>query len=344
MSEHYDGTKLLSLPDSMGLKPELYLCTTNRTGGKTTFFNRLLVRKYLKNQGKFMLLYRYNTELEGIAEAFFGDIQILFFQDHEMSEKRRQKGLYLELFMDGESCGYAVALNQAERLKKISHIFCDVNRMLFDEFQLESNRYLPDEVSKFLSLHKSVARGRGQMRRYVPVYMIGNTASLINPYYVKLGISTRLKKDTKFLRGNGFVLEQGYLKNAAKAQQIMGIDRAFAGEAYTIYSAQAVYLNDNISFITKPSGRTRYICTIKYCGNNFAVKEYLDEGIIYCDKNVDETYPIKIATAVNDHEINYVMMRRNSFTIMALRGLFEQGMFRFADLECKEALIKIISY
>ena len=32
----YDGTKLLSLTDINREKPELYMCTTNRTGGKTT--------------------------------------------------------------------------------------------------------------------------------------------------------------------------------------------------------------------------------------------------------------------------------------------------------------------
>ena len=42
----YDGTKLLSLLDLEGNKPEIYMCTTNRTGGKTTYFNRLLVNKW----------------------------------------------------------------------------------------------------------------------------------------------------------------------------------------------------------------------------------------------------------------------------------------------------------
>ena len=50
--EYYDGTKLLSMSDINGLKPELYLCTTNRTGGKTTYFNRLLVNNFLKKNKK----------------------------------------------------------------------------------------------------------------------------------------------------------------------------------------------------------------------------------------------------------------------------------------------------
>ena len=47
-NEYYDGTKLLSMTDINGKKPELYLCTTNRTGGKTTYFGRLVVNRFKK--------------------------------------------------------------------------------------------------------------------------------------------------------------------------------------------------------------------------------------------------------------------------------------------------------
>ena len=45
MGKYYDGTKLLSMLDLNGNKPEIYMCTTNRTGGKTTYFARLCVNK-----------------------------------------------------------------------------------------------------------------------------------------------------------------------------------------------------------------------------------------------------------------------------------------------------------
>lgn len=37
MSKYYDATKLLSMLDINGKKPEIYMCTTNRTGGKTAY-------------------------------------------------------------------------------------------------------------------------------------------------------------------------------------------------------------------------------------------------------------------------------------------------------------------
>ena len=74
MPEYYDGTKLLSLMDIDGNKPELFLVTTNRTGGKTTWFGRYCVKKFLNGEGKFALLLRFNYEIDSIADKFFKDI------------------------------------------------------------------------------------------------------------------------------------------------------------------------------------------------------------------------------------------------------------------------------
>lgn len=344
-SVYYDGTKLLSLNDINGNKPEIYMCTTNRTGGKTTYFGRLVVNRYLEGKGKFALLYRYNYELDECADKFFKDIRGLFFNGMEMTSKKRAKGIFHELFIDGKSCGYAIALNNADAIKKYSHLFSDVERMLFDEFQSETNHYCSDEVKKFISVHTSIARGNGEQTRYVPVYMIGNPVSLINPYYVEMGISNRLNTNTKYLKGDGFVLEQGYVESASNAQKESGFNRAFSSNDYVAYASECVYLNDNQAFIEKPDKCDgRYIGTIRYKSVDYAIREYRELGILYCDDRADRTYPLRISVTTDDHNINYVMLKTNDMFISSLRWYFERGCFRFKDLKSKEALLKCISY
>ena len=320
------------------------MVTTNRTGGKTTYFGRLCVNKFKKGQGKFALLYRYNYELDDCADKFFKDLSTLFFSGSVMESKRKASGIFHELFLDGESCGYALSLNSADQLKKYSHLFSDVNRMIFDEFQSESNHYCSDEIKKFISIHTSVARGQGEQVRYVPVYMLSNPVSLINPYYVELGISNRLRDDTKFLRGHGFILEQGFIDSASVAQKESGFNKAFAKNSYVAYSSECVYLNDNKAFIEKPNGIGRYLCTIKYNGTDFGVREFADSGFIYVDDRPDTSYKYKITVTTSDHEINYVMLKRNDMFLTNLRFYFEKGCFRFKDLRCKEAILKALSY
>ena len=344
MCNYYDGTKLLSLTDINGNRPEIYMCTTNRTGGKTTYFGRLVVNRFLDKREKFGLLYRYNYELDDCAEKFFKDIGELFFNGYTMTSKKRAKGIYHELYLNGEPCGYAVSINSADQVKKNSHFFSDVKRLIFDEFQSESNTYCPNEIKKFISVHTSMARGQGEQNRYLPVYMLSNPVSIINPYYVELGISSRLTDETRFLRGDGFVLEQCFVESAADAQKSSGFNKAFARNSYVAYSSESVYLNDNKAFVDRPQGVGRYMATLKYNGQTYGIREFAEAGVIYCDDRADETFPLKITVTTDDHELNYVMLKRNDLFLFNLRYYFERGCFRFKDLRCKEAVLKSLSY
>lgn len=216
---------------------------------------------------------------------------------------------------------------------------------MFDEFQSESNNYCHDEITKFQSVHTSIARGQGKQTRYVPVYMLSNPVSLINPYYVEFGISERLQDKTKFLKGHGWVLENGWVESASKAMLDSGFSRAFASSKYVNFaSQQGVYLNDNSSFIEKPTGSSKYLATIIYNNKEYALKEYFKEGIIYCDDRDDSTFSFRIAVTTDDHRINYVMLRNNDMFIQSMRFYFERGCFRFKNLQCKEAVLKLVSY
>lgn len=346
----YDGAKLLSLMDINGQRPEIYMCTTNRSGGKTTYFNRLLVNSWIKKKEKFCLIYRYNYELDDIAEKFFKDINTLFFKDYSMESVRKANGIYHELMLcnrdndEAESCGYAISLNSADQIKRLSHFFSDTRRMLFDEFQSETNHYCNDEVTKFISVHQSIARGQGKQSRYVPVYMIANPVTILNPYYVEMGISTRLNGDTNFLRGDGFVLEQGYVDSAAEAQTTSAFNRAFSRNKYTAYASQGVYLNDNLSFVEKPKGNSRYLATLRYNGTDFAIREFSEQGILYCDDRPDKNNPNRLSITTQDHNVNFVMLKRNDLFVGNMRYYFDHGCFRFKDLRCKDAVLKMLSY
>jgi hypothetical protein len=344
MSKYYDGTKLLSMVDINGNKPEIYMCTTNRTGGKTTYFGRLCINRFLDKNEKFGLLYRYNYELDDIVDKFYKDLGSLFFPSYTMTSKRRAKGTFQELFLNEKSCGYALSLNNADQIKKYSHLFSDIQRMIFDEFQSETNHYCDNETKKFISIHTSIARGQGEQVRYVPVYMLSNPVSIINPYYVEMGISGRLKDDTKFLRGDGFVLEQGYIESASIEQKNSGFNRAFSKNSYTAYSSECIYLNDNKAFVEKPVGKSKYLCTLRYKGSDFALREYTESGLIYCDDKTDSSFLTRISVTTDDHNINYVMLKRNDFFLSNLRYFFEHGCFRFKDMRCKEAVLSALSY
>ena len=100
MGKYYDGTKLLSLKDINGKTPEIYMCTANNTAGKTTYFTRLLVNRFLSGDGKFMVIQRFNYELDDCANKFFKDLQGLFFQNYTMTSVSRANGIYHEFLLN----------------------------------------------------------------------------------------------------------------------------------------------------------------------------------------------------------------------------------------------------
>ena len=344
MGTFYDGTKLLSMQDINGRQPDIYLSTGNRSIGKTTWFNRYFVKDFKTKHKKFCLVYRWNYELSDCADKFFKDIQRLFFPEDEMTEKRRSNGIFVELFLNGQSCGYCVTLNNADSLKKFSHLLSDVDKMLFDEFQSENDHYAPNEINKLLSIHTSIARGNGEQVRRVPLYMLSNKVSIINPYFLSLGISDRLKDDTKYLKGDGFVLEQSYIESVAEEQLDSAFNRAFKNESYVAYAAQNVYLNDNLTFIEKPSGAGYYVATVRYKMTNYAIKFYPQDNLYYMDKGVDDDYKVKFSFDANSHANNFIFVGTTNPIILTLRNAFDRGLFRFKNQECKSAFFEMLKY
>lgn len=355
MPKYYDGTKLLSMKDINGNTPEIYIVTSNNTAGKTTYFNRYVLNRFLNHNEKFMLLFRWKYELDDCADAFFKNIGNLFFPGYSMESEKESNGMFARLILNcpgdtpeseqiKKECGYAVTLSGADNVKKKSHYFNDTARILFDEFQPMGGRYVPREVEKFQTIHVAVARGEGKQNRYLPVIMMGNPYSIVNPYYVAMGITDRIKPETKFLRGNGFVLEQGYNPDAANAMKQSGFMQAFSSTGFLDYAADAKYLNDNQNFIQKMPENGRYLCTFRYDNREYSIKEYIDQGILYVSDSVDITYPIKLTVNVNDHDLNYLMLSKHDVALRQYKDWFDHGCVRFKNQLCKSAFLALISY
>lgn len=341
---YYNVDNLLNKLDINNKKPEVFIVTGNRSAGKTTDVTHKAIERYILKGKKVAWLYRYNYELDDVADKIFKDVQGLFYPNLEFSSRSKMKNIYHELYIGDKSIGYAISINSADQIKKNSHLFSDIDLIIFDEFQSETSHYCNKEIQKFVSIHTSIARGQGSQVRYVPIIMMSNTVSLINPYFVELDISNRLRANTKFLKGDGWVLEVTSNENAQIAQLNSAFNRAFSKNEYVRYSAMNTYLNDKTAFIESISGKSNYVMTIKVGDKEYAVREYLEQGIIYVDTRVDKSFKFKICVTTDDHTINYVMLKRNDIMLSNLRYYFEKGCFRFKNLECKNATLKLLSY
>lgn len=345
MAQFYDGTKLLSFKDLNKSTPEIYICTSNRSAGKTVYFTKMLINRFLRKGDKFIILYRYKYEIKNANDKFFSAVKTLFFPDYFMNMKMCGSGVYAELFLtkdpeekEGNSCGYAIAINTSDCIKKFSNLLSDAKSMFFDEFMTETMCYCNDEVNKFISIHNSLARGNGSMSRYLPVYMISNPVDLCNPYYLALGIAERLDPKTKFLRGNGWVLEQGYNADASAALRASTFNKAFENE-YTAYQSTASYMTANKNFIEKPTGNSVYLCTLYYKEHVLGVYKYMDYYYISLNSNTQNVN--KIACSADVFDIDKTSVGEYK-VVINLSKLFSQGKLRFQNEIVKSVFFAIL--
>lgn len=335
-NKYYDATKILSLKDKNGKTPDFFIITTNRTAGKTTRIGSGCLKRYKKTKEKFAILVRTAGELKGFVHSFFNDIQSLFFQNDEMTEKVHKDVGFSELFLNGESCGYVIALNAATKIKRNSHLFTEVTTIWFDEF-ISEDGYLPDEVNKFFRIYRSIARGHGQQFRYVRVIFTGNPTDLFNPYFVELKICDLIKADTKFLRGDGFVLERTVNQAAIEAIKNSGLAEAMRGLREL---KRDIYIYDDLVITEKPSGKGKYLMTLKYNGEYYGIIDY--GYCIFCNNTGDKTAYPRFACTVEDTDEDYPHISLSSYLFETLRQRLKSGVFRFKNGTCKKFIFSLL--
>lgn len=338
----YDGTKLLSLKDRRGITPEIFMATDVRSSGKTTFFVKMETKRFLNKQEKFVYLVRHKNELDGLGEAMYKEVGNLFFSDKTFESKIRGGGLYCDLLCDGVKMGYGLPLNSYDKIKKKSHLFTDATSILFDEFQSETNHYLKDEVGALHSIHTSLARGSGRMVRYLPIYMLSNHITLLNPYFNLFGL-TNLSKETRYYRGNGFVLEQQFNEDAINESKQSAFNIAFSETDYSNMSKQGVYLLDEEKYIV-PFNKIKnkeYLMTLLYGGKEYGV--YTSGDKMYCSTRSDHHYPLRYVIG-KEIGSNSRLIASSPFTVKEMRDCVANGSFLFESQKAKECVFKALSY
>ena len=348
----YSGYELLSKTDKNGTKPEIYAALTNRSAGKSTFFNGYLVRKYIRTGQKFILLYRNKYEVDRAADGFFNDISTLFYPDLAMDQQTGVKNgfdiLRIGLKSDEkkehfEVCGFATSLAASELVKRYSHLLSDAGIILMDELFPENGVYLKDEIRRFMSIHDSLSRGHYQHSKYLPVIMVGNLIDLFNPYFDALGIVDSLLLDSHFTRGDGFVIEQDFNEASAQAHKESSFHRALSGADYAAASQEKVYLNTDYDMIDNSvCDIGRYILTIRYNGSLYSVR-YNEQGFFYyISDRPDPSFALQHAATEKDITEQTIYNPTSPYRKM-IKDKYRQNLCKFRNLKCKSAAMHFIA-
>lgn len=343
MPEYYSLEPILSKKDLDGKDPFMYLISTNRSAGKTTAVLIKFLEDFRAEGKQCCFFYRNQYEIGAVSAIFKDVLNIYPHLGSYVETKSVAKGLMYQIFLDGEPFGMSVPLGNPDPIKKYSPMFADIWNILFDEFQTETGKYLSKETEKLIAVYLTIARGGGKQLRPVKLFMCANNVSIMNPYFVTLGIYKRLKSNTHFMRGNGWVAEFGFNESAASAIAESGIARAFQGDYMDFTYKQNVYLHDDKVFIQKPTGKSKYLFTIIYDGCQYGVREYWEDGFIYVSNKIDSSCKSVLSFKAGDHNQNSILISHYSNSWKYLMEAFKEGFLRFDDLKAKNAVFDILA-
>lgn len=336
----YSPNKLLSLRDKNENKPHTRLICGNRSSGKTTnvlkHYYEMLKRKNIRQIVYFV---RYKYELKDGLDQFFSPISTFFPLDTPKQHKVNERG-YVTCSLNGDDFLHIIALNSANSIKKVSNKFNAVDVEIFDEFQTEDNIYLQHEQIKLKSIRTSIERGGGKMRRYVPLIAISNPITLLNPLYVDLGVHKTITPNTKFMRGDGYVLEQNMNKDAYLAQLNSGQFSEAEAKKYIGELENFQYMLDNSSNCGKISGRNIYLCSFLFEHKEYPIRYYPEKQMYYCGGRVDKTNKNKYVLDKNTVSLHWTIPPN----VSALREMYNAGRFMYSDVSAKNAIINYLGY
>lgn len=341
MGKYYTLKKVDSIKDINGKEPLKKLIVGNRCAGKTYSVLEKQVKHFADTQRKCMMIVRTKAELNA-CHLCYKEVFENNAIEGELTSKSYAQGLFYAMQIDGETFGYTVSLKSCDALKKYSPVFSDVDILLFDEFQKEDGRYLHDEPSLLQSILMTVARGGGELVRPVTLYMCSNDISIMNPYYISLGIYKRIQPNTRTLKGDGWVLDITHNINAVNALNESNLLGGFSGN-YSAYASGFQELVASETFVEKASGKSIYLATIVVDNEKFGIRDYYENGYIHVSCKPDPSFTIILACDPKSHNATTFVLNRYSYIWDTVHDAYERGCLRFDNIKTKSAIFDILA-
>lgn len=331
-----------------------YLILGNRGGGKTYGFKEWAIDDFIKNGYQFGYIRRYKDDLKEPMKQYFKDIEDKY-PDYEF--KSDTKYFYIRLkpadpnekWTEKDIAGYGFILSTASNKKSIS--YPKINKLCLDEFLLDkgNQRYLTNEVMSLLNLYETVARP-GTDHIPVKCFLLANSISITNPYFLYFGINKMPDKQDK----NGkwiwrhptkpILVEDVRNEKFIDKKKNTLFGKLIEGSTYAEYSIENKFLLDDEKFIEPKSPKARFCFTLNYLEHSLGVWADFTEGLYYVSKQIDPSYPLKYSVTMKDHSPNMILIKNKHRNLPFKRFIegYQDGAVRFESVNIKNITYEII--
>jgi hypothetical protein len=326
-----------------------------RGGGKT--FNSLkeCIEKHLKEkkagrEWEFIYLRRRVVDLDDACAGskgsgdLFADLRAKgYFNEHELKVVSDKSGGY-NFYCDGVIMGYGKALSTASSRRSASKPY--VKRILFDEFLIDDTqsnmKYLNsgEEFFLFSNFYETIARGRD-----IPVLFIGNAFSMVNPYFIALGIRIQNIENNKIYKGKSWTVifwrDEEFIATREQTQFF----QATEGTKFSEHAFGNTFYLDRHDFLKKRPKDSEHQFSLVYMGKTYGVwVDWIKGEYFVSSKGANTSRDKTISMSLADNKPNNVSIRRyrNMPFIKAFRMAADNNSIFYDSQEAYNSMNEVI--
>jgi hypothetical protein len=327
-----------------------------RGGGKTFNSLREAIEKHLKEkkagrEWEFIYLRRRQVHLDDACSGskgsgdLFADLRAKgYFNGHDLKVASDKAGGY-NFYCDGVIMGYGKALSTSAGRRSASKP--NVKRILYDEFLIDDSqgsaeRYLNhgEEMFLFNNFYETIARGRD-----IPVLFIGNAFSMVNPYFISLGIRLNNVENNKIYKGKTWTVlfwkDEQFIAEREKTQFF----QATAGTKFSEHAFGNTFYLDRKDFIKKRPKDSEHQFSVVYMGKTYGVwVDWIKGEYFISSKGANTSRDKTISMSLADNKPNNVSIRRyrNMPFIKAFRMAADNNSIYYDSQEAYNSMNEVI--
>ena len=178
--------------------------------------------------------------------------------------------------------------------------------------------------------------------RNIQVFLLGNSISVVNPYFDYFNISLPYKTDIKAYK-DGLILIN-YIKNEVYREVKRSTDfgKLTNDLPYSKYAIDNEFLKDNNNFIKKKSSKAKFFFMLVLNNHNYGVWIDYEDSTMYISKSFNANRPIQVTFNFQDHNEKTILLKSRSVFFQNLLKHYELGLLFFENQTIKSDVTKLI--